>query len=121
MKEIVEKVWKREINDALLFGMDSAYSLWDFGQEFEYFKHIVWTENLRKMAVLAGQAWLYNEPVLLVGETGCGKTSLCQVGSDMRLMAWHVRSCKQCRFEWYPLIKCCKWRFQCTVFLLLLP
>jgi tRNA A37 threonylcarbamoyladenosine biosynthesis protein TsaE len=31
------------------------------------------------MCVLVGQAWKFQEPVLLVGETGCGKTTAVQV------------------------------------------
>ncbi|KAK3926205.1 Midasin [Frankliniella fusca] len=43
------------------------------------FKHIVWTYNMRKLAVLLGKACEFKEPILLVGETGCGKTTLCQL------------------------------------------
>ena len=34
------------------------------------FEHVVWTRNMRRMAVLVGQALQFGEPVLLVGETG---------------------------------------------------
>ena len=34
------------------------------------FKHIVWTFHMRRMAVLVGQALKFEEPILLVGETG---------------------------------------------------
>lgn len=34
------------------------------------FDHVVWTHNMRRMAVLVGQAVKFGEPVLLVGETG---------------------------------------------------
>ena len=36
----------------------------------EGFKHIVWTHSMRRLAVLAGRALQFGEPVLLVGETG---------------------------------------------------
>jgi len=35
------------------------------------FDGIVWTYNMRRMAVLVEQALRFAEPVLLVGETGC--------------------------------------------------
>jgi len=35
------------------------------------FDGVVWTYNMRRMAVLVEQALRYAEPVLLVGETGC--------------------------------------------------
>ena len=34
------------------------------------FEHVVWTYSMRRMAVLLFQALAFNEPVLLVGETG---------------------------------------------------
>ena len=34
------------------------------------FEHIVWTQSMRRLAVLAGRALQFGEPVLLVGETG---------------------------------------------------
>ena len=38
--------------------------------EDEMFKHIVWTYSLARLAALVGQAIRYNEPVLMVGDTG---------------------------------------------------
>ena len=43
------------------------------------FSHIVWTSNLRRMVALAGWALDCGEPVLLVGDTGCGKTTVSQI------------------------------------------
>jgi midasin (ATPase involved in ribosome maturation) len=40
---------------------------------------LAWTYDMRRMCVLVGQAWKFQEPVLLVGETGCGKTTAVQV------------------------------------------
>lgn len=40
---------------------------------------IVWTAAMRRLAVLVHTSMKYNEPLLLVGETGCGKTTVCQV------------------------------------------
>lgn len=33
-------------------------------------RHIVWTFNMRRLIVLVGKAIQYDEPVLLIGETG---------------------------------------------------
>lgn len=43
------------------------------------FSHIVWTTGMRRLAMLVGRALEFGEPVLLVGDTGCGKTTICQV------------------------------------------
>lgn len=43
------------------------------------FQHIVWTFQLRRIAVLIAKAIQFSEPTLLVGETGCGKTTIVQL------------------------------------------
>ncbi|SMR48773.1 unnamed protein product [Zymoseptoria tritici ST99CH_1E4] len=40
---------------------------------------VVWTKAMRRLYVLVSRAIDNNEPVLLVGETGCGKTTVCQM------------------------------------------
>ena len=45
---------------------------------------IVWTFQMRKLAVLVVLALERNEPVLLVGETGGGKTTVCQILAEIR-------------------------------------
>lgn len=39
---------------------------------------IVWTRSMRRLFLLVVSAFRNREPVLLVGETGCGKTTICQ-------------------------------------------
>ena len=41
-------------------------------------KDMVWTTSARRLALLTLHSFKFNEPVLLVGETGCGKTRVCQ-------------------------------------------
>ncbi|XP_025407976.1 midasin-like [Sipha flava] len=43
------------------------------------FEHIYMSKNLRRMVVLASKSIEFNEPILFVGETGCGKTTVCQM------------------------------------------
>ncbi|KAK2856665.1 hypothetical protein Q5P01_005400 [Channa striata] len=45
----------------------------------EEFRHVVWTNGMRRLAVLVGRAIRFGESVLLVGDTGCGKTTICQL------------------------------------------
>lgn len=44
---------------------------------------VVWTNGMKRLLVLVSQAIANNEPVLLVGETGCGKTTICQVLAEV--------------------------------------
>jgi midasin len=46
---------------------------------FSHLGNIAWTKSMRRLFVLVGSCIIHNEPVLLVGETGTGKTTVCQV------------------------------------------
>ena len=41
-------------------------------------KDMVWTSSAKRLALMILHSFYFNEPVLLVGETGCGKTRICQ-------------------------------------------
>lgn len=57
------------------------------------YQHIVWTFNMRRMSVLAAKALQFNEPVLLVGQTGCGKTTICQILADIASANLRILNC----------------------------
>ena len=70
---------KRKIDLENLFGHPSVNQLNDSSKRIlshvisdcpDGFRHVVFTYNLRRLAVLVGRALEFNEPVLLVGETG---------------------------------------------------
>ena len=70
---------KRKLDPDILFG-DASLQRHSAGlstlltevstASLDGFKHIVWTHSMRRLAVLAGRALQFGEPVLLVGETG---------------------------------------------------
>ena len=75
IKEIIEKHFKRTINQSNLFGMGGALttseSIRVLGSSLpDGFEHIVWTPELMRMGVLVHRALKFQEPVLLVGNTG---------------------------------------------------
>ncbi|KAL7420043.1 AAA ATPase midasin [Cryptotrichosporon argae] len=50
---------------------------------------LIWTRAMQRLFALVAAAAAHGEPVLLVGETGCGKTSICEViaaAFDQRLV-----------------------------------
>jgi midasin len=58
---------------------------------------IVWTESFQRMFSLVQRCIRHKEPVLLIGGTGCGKTSVCQVlaalvEQDLRILNLHEHS-----------------------------
>ncbi|KPM11694.1 Midasin-like protein [Sarcoptes scabiei] len=42
------------------------------------FENLVWTKAFKRLGTLISEAIKYEEPILLIGETGCGKTTICQ-------------------------------------------
>jgi midasin len=61
------------------------------------FGHIVATDSFRRLVALVWSALKFKEPVLLVGETGCGKTSICQLyallhRTDLKAVNCHMHS-----------------------------
>ncbi|KAL1966096.1 hypothetical protein VTN77DRAFT_4844 [Rasamsonia byssochlamydoides] len=80
VKKVIEDVMRVRIDE------DAIYS----SSELEKRMHnhslptgIVWTKAMRRLFILISQAIENNEPVLLVGETGCGKTQICQAVADI--------------------------------------
>lgn len=77
IKEVIEKQFKRSIDPNKLFGLSGNGGLTtsdsvnvlksELPEEFE---HIVWTPELMRMGVLIHRAIIFQEPVLLVGNTG---------------------------------------------------
>lgn len=95
IREVIKKHLKRDVDPDTLFTLNANTSsvtkfilekVMDKGKQM--FTHIVWTRHMRRLAVLVGKACQFKEPVLLVGETGGGKTTICQVvaaASDKKL------------------------------------
>lgn len=56
---------------------------------------LVWTKAMRRLFSLVARCLRYNEPVLLVGETGCGKTTVCQMLAETHNRKLHIVNCHQ--------------------------
>lgn len=85
VKEILEKNLKHKINVERLFASDSDYLPFEFRSSTAV-NDIVLTGTIRRMLVLVSQSWHFNEPVLIVGETGCGKTTVAQMLAKVVLL-----------------------------------
>ena len=76
---------KRSIDKTRLFAVDSKYMPQEvFGR---IPNDLVLTFALRRMIVLCAQACNSEEPVLMVGETGCGKTTVSQVVAEVSIFS----------------------------------
>jgi midasin len=77
IKQIIEKYFcekKMIIDENILFGEQgspfSTADIWKRIKENNQLKHIVWTQPLRRLAILCALCVQFDEPALLVGETG---------------------------------------------------
>uniref|UniRef100_A0A8C3JPS0 Midasin n=1 Tax=Calidris pygmaea TaxID=425635 RepID=A0A8C3JPS0_9CHAR len=84
IQSVLEKHFKKKLYPESLFSGESVKKLLAKSSTRTSvmdrdFNHIVWTQGMRRLAVLVGRALEFGEPVLLVGDTGCGKTTICQI------------------------------------------
>lgn len=77
--DVIQKHIKRKVQPRQLFGQDGGQGSL-VSQDClkllqttlpDGFNHLVWTEELLRIAVLTYRAVSFDEPVLLVGNTGC--------------------------------------------------
>ncbi|KAA8897801.1 hypothetical protein FN846DRAFT_910245 [Sphaerosporella brunnea] len=78
VQKVLEKEMKVKIDVSALYTAERIpeYSLY---MEKVANGPVVWTKAMKRLFSLVAHALRNNEPVLLVGETGCGKTTVCQM------------------------------------------
>ncbi|KAL2888066.1 hypothetical protein HOO65_040403 [Ceratocystis lukuohia] len=89
VRGVIEKEFRVKISPELLYAPDSLESN---GQNSQ---GVVWTHAMRRLYVLVAEALKNNEPVLLVGDTGCGKTTVCQVLAEAVGKQLHIVNAHQ--------------------------
>ena len=85
IKQVIEDIMKVTINDRQMYRLfefvsDTIVTRLPFGKIPQ--STLVWTNAMQRLFALVASALAHNEPVLLVGETGCGKTSVCEVVAE---------------------------------------
>ncbi|KAL7716713.1 Midasin [Entamoeba marina] len=58
-------------------------------------KDIVWTPSMKRLFCLILNCVKHKEPVLLIGETGCGKTTVCQILAAIMKQRLRILNCHQ--------------------------
>ena len=96
VKEIIEAEMNVRINEDSLYGLQLSEAEFSalLKQDLPA-TQIIWTSSMRRLYSLVLRALQSNEPVLLVGETGCGKTSVCQMYADAKSRALYSVNCHQ--------------------------
>ena len=102
VKKIMETVMSRNgprvaINDEQMFSQENVKQITDSAPEGskKIDTGVVWTRAMRRLFVLVRHAMVNNEPVLLIGETGCGKTTVCQMLADAFGKELHILNAHQ--------------------------
>ncbi|KAK1769134.1 hypothetical protein QBC33DRAFT_532375 [Phialemonium atrogriseum] len=94
VKRVIEEVFKVKIDLDVLYDRDSSPGLRHLCKR-QNSQGVVWTKAMRRLYVLVERAIQNNEPVLLVGETGCGKTTVCQLLAEARETELHIVNAHQ--------------------------
>lgn len=106
IKKIIEKHCKVKLNvkdyhDKYCARQELTTKIEKFNKEIEVQKQIggltkiSWTNSMKRLYALTDKCVKNKEPVLLVGETGCGKTTVCQLISLFEAIQMFTISCHQ--------------------------
>ncbi|KAF2675101.1 midasin [Microthyrium microscopicum] len=99
VKEIIESVISKK-GPRVTLNLDTLYAAESSPEITQYLQNntsvdVVWTKAMRRLYVLVAHALRNNEPVLLIGETGCGKTTVCQMLADAFGKTLHIVNAHQ--------------------------
>ncbi|KAI9487690.1 MAG: hypothetical protein EXX96DRAFT_514297 [Benjaminiella poitrasii] len=102
VKQVLEKVMKVKLSEEDMYDCTKLeeFAIYDrilkenaakTGEDTK----LVWTKAMRRLFSLVARCLKHNEPVLLVGETGCGKTTVCQMLAETYNRELHIVNCHQ--------------------------
>ncbi|KAM7196015.1 midasin [Naviculisporaceae sp. PSN 640] len=99
VRKVIEEVFKVKIDPDLLYRMDAPEFVGGPNSNpvdvRSNSQGVIWTKAMRRLYVLVKRAVMNNEPVLLVGETGCGKTTVCQLLAEFEKKELHIVNAHQ--------------------------
>jgi midasin len=102
VKEVLQKFIKCKLDDSmydrvpiaeLSARVQAALAAGD--ESVRGLNDITWTPSMRRLYMLLHSCIQFSEPVLLVGETGCGKTTICQIIALLRFQRLRIMNCHQ--------------------------
>lgn len=93
VKQIIEEVMKVRIDETQIYSLYKMEQ--SLGLSISSHGDIVWTKSMRRLCTLVIEALRNNEPVLLVGETGSGKTTICQTIAKVFNTQLHITNAHQ--------------------------
>ena len=104
VRSIIEKAFKCQIESGKYYQqytespefLDSRRKLDEFlakKSNYSGISTVQWNASFRRMATLVDKCLKSKEPVLLIGETGCGKTTICQLMSILYNVPFYAINC----------------------------
>ena len=93
VREIIEEIMKVHIDEDRLYSEDKLPNTNDLMAPMA--ANVIWTRSMRRLYVLVLEAFNNNEPVLFVGETGSGKTTVCQIIAEYMRTNLHTVNAHQ--------------------------
>ncbi|KAG7088114.1 hypothetical protein E1B28_012139 [Marasmius oreades] len=95
VKEVIESIMRAKLDENSLYDLDKVDCPSYLQVPYPSSSSLVWTNAMKRLFVLVSRALRFNEPVLLVGETGAGKTSVCQEYATAVNQKLHALNCHQ--------------------------
>lgn len=96
--ETLHKNFSKKIEVENLFSLNEktsmvTKSILELLMTYSGTQNVVWTLQMRRMAILVSKSLQFNEPVLLVGQSGCGKTTVCQILAELLQKSLRILNC----------------------------
>ena len=95
VKEVIENEMGVKINEGALYNLQRIDVNAFLGCHVPKSANVIWTKALQRLYTLLCRALKFQEPVLLVGETGTGKTSICQIFAEASTQPLLTLNCHQ--------------------------
>ncbi|XP_071712181.1 midasin isoform X2 [Rutidosis leptorrhynchoides] len=98
VQEVLEKHLRIKLSSSLMYkeemadGVEALQGSLDASKDLG---RVVWTDSMWRLYYLVERCYKLREPVLLVGETGGGKTTVCQLLSIALGSKLHILNCHQ--------------------------
>ncbi|KAF2653215.1 midasin [Lophiostoma macrostomum CBS 122681] len=100
VKKVIETVMSKsgprvQVDEDSMYSQETSPEIKLYEETPSDGNNVVWTRAMRRLFVLVAHALRNNEPVLLVGETGCGKTTVCQMLAETFKKQLHIVNAHQ--------------------------
>ncbi|KAJ3134538.1 AAA ATPase midasin [Physocladia obscura] len=97
VRNVIEHTFKLKIDPDTVYHREWSLFMEKTDVKNEFVQQIVWTNAMKRLFILVLKCIINTEPILLVGETGCGKTTVCQIlttlmGVNLQIVNAHAGS-----------------------------